>query len=430
MYIIDHKTPKYLYKIRDKILEDYLDWLSIHYNKITPHKRELAKKAVSCFLLNFNSAMINNRKHIGLVLNDKPYSVSRIVNGKDTKRKVSYTYTRSLYMFLNLKGYGDLTIGGEVESWGFVNGTWQPVEYSRSYFKIGLKLREYYNNLVKPRENYTALEDIIILRKSKSKHNEVFKMNDKVEPLLDFVSRWNDFSRDKDITFKGEKIDIQIYKIFNGDFDSGGRSHHNCDYQRQSKKDCKDLEIEGSSVVCYDYKGFEPSIAYSMNQEIMEAEDPYRIDSMINMGYDKDVSRKLAKLVFIICLNVDSERSAQLAINKAIADNMNVEYLHKKGLIPTKTIPVKVIIDKVKTCHYLIEDLFFSAKGLTVQNVGSAINDYILDHMMQNHKQVVMQVHDDFSVAEEYEEILKDVMKRAYEHVLGFSDNCYIAKEY
>lgn len=430
MYIIDHKIPKYLYKIRDKILEDYLDWLSINYNKITAHKKDLAKKAVNCFLLNFNSAVINHRKHIGLTLSDKPYSVSRVINGKDTKRKVSYTYTRSLYMFLDLNGYGDLNVGGEIESYGFIDGKWQPVDYSQSYFKVGVKLKNLYSSLVKPRKNYSALEDVIILRKSKSKHNEVFKMNDKVEPILDFVNRWNDFSRDKNITFKGEKIDIQIYKIFNGDFDRGGRSHHNCDYQRQSKKDRKDLEIDGSSVVCYDYKGFEPSIAYSMNQEIMETEDPYQIDTIIEMGYDKSISRKLAKLVFIICLNVDSERSAQLAINKAIADNMNVEDLYNKGLIPEKTIPVKVIIDKVKCHHYIIEDLFFSEKGLYVQNIGTAINDYILDHMMQNYKQVVIQVHDDFSVAEEYEDILKDVMKRAYEQVLGFSDNCYIAKEY
>ncbi|APC44430.1 hypothetical protein [Pseudoalteromonas phage PH357] len=430
MYIIDYKIPKYLYKIRDEILNDYLDWLSLNYNTITDRKKDLAKKAVSCFILNFNSCMLNNKRAFGITLKENSYSKSRVINGKNVRRKVSYTYTRSLYNFLHIKDYGDLTVGGEVEDFGFVDGKWTPVEYSKSYFKVSDKLKSTYHELVKPRDNFSILEDVLILRKHKSKHSEVFKMDNKVEPILDFVSRWNEFSSDKHITLKGQRIDAQIYKIFNGDFDNGGRSHHNCSYQRQSKQDRQELEIEGSSVVCYDYKGFEPSIAYSMNQEIMEMDDPYKIESIEEMGYCEDVSRKLAKLVFIICLNVDSEKSAKLAINKAIADNLNVESLYNRGLIPTKTIPTKVIIDKVKSAHYIIEDLFFSAKGLVVQNIGAAINDYILDHMMQNHKQVVMQVHDDFSVAEDYEDILKDVMFRAYEHVLGFSDNCKIEKEF
>jgi|TARA_A100001518_G_C1227176_1_gene79552 hypothetical protein len=430
MYIIDHKIPKYLYKLRDKLLEEYLQWLSLNFNKITDHKRTLAKKAVSCMILNLNSCMLNHRDTMILTLRESSYSKTRIVNGKDMKRKVSYTYTRSLYNFLNISDYGDLTVGGEIQDYGFVNGVWQPTEYSTSYFKINYKLKSLYIKHVKVREKFDRIEDVMILRKSKSKLNEVFKMTDKIEPILDFVERWNQFSMDKNITLKGKRLDIQIYKIFNGDFDNGGRSHHNCNYQYVSKRERQNLEIEGSPVVCYDYKGFEPSIAYSMNQEIMDMNDPYHTESIIELGYDEVIARKLSKLTFIICLNVDSENSAKLAINKAIADNMDVSDLYSKGLIPTKTIPVKLLIEKVKEVHYIIEDLFFTAKGLMVQNIGAAINDYILDSMMQNHKQVVMQVHDDFSVAEEYENVLKDTMFRAYEYVLGFSDNCKIEKEY
>ena len=103
MYIVDHKIPKYLYKIRDVVLEDYLNWLSLNYNNITENKKRLAKNAVSCFILNLNVAMLKEAEHIGLSLSQTTYNKSRIINGKDTKRKVSYTYTKSLYNYLNLQ---------------------------------------------------------------------------------------------------------------------------------------------------------------------------------------------------------------------------------------------------------------------------------------------------------------------------------------
>lgn len=429
MYIVDHKIPKYLYKIRDVVLEDYLNWLSLNYNNITENKKRLAKNAVSCFILNLNVAMLKEAEHIGLSLSQTTYNKSRIINGKDTKRKVSYTYTKSLYNYLNLHNYGDLTVGG-VSDFGMVDGVWCATDFSGSYLKIGIKTKTLYSKYVKKRETFDKLEDVLILRKKNSKFNERYAMEERLDSVLDFLNRFNELCRDKEVTLHGKRLDIQIYKIFNEDFNNGGRNHHNCNYQRESKNTRKDLIIEGSPTVCYDFKGFEPSIAYSMNQEVMEMDDPYYVEALLNKGYDPEVSRKLAKLVVIICLNVDSEKSAKLAINKAISDNLNVKSLFDKGKIPEETIPVQWVIDQIKDLHYIISHMFFTAKGLIVQNVGSAINDYILDHIMQNYKQLVVQVHDDFSIAEDYEDVLKEVMFKAYERVLGFSDNCKIEKEY
>ena len=429
MYIIDHKIPRYLTKFRDTILKEYLDWLSINYNKITNNKINIAKGAVGCFVLNFNKNMLSNKKAFGVTLSKNSYSKSRVVNGKNTKRKVSYQYTKSLYNFLHQNSYGELTTGGEIEDYQMIKGKWTPVSFSNSYFKPEKRLKDLYARYVKPKQVFDKLEDVLILRDSKSKYSEEFSMTHQQEGILDFLERYNSFSRTKDVRFKGDKLDTQIYKIFNTDFNHGGRSHMNCEYQRLSSKDRTSVEIEGKKVVCYDYKGFEVSLAYSMNQEIMEMDDPYRIPELISEGYDPDIARKIAKLAIIICLNVDSENDAKLAINKALSDNLKINELYEKGKIPDKTIPVSWVIEVVTENHYIINNLFFSAKGLQVQNVGSAVNDYVLDYMMQNHNQLVIQTHDDFSVIEEYEEELKTTMFKAYEHVLGFNDNCKIEKE-
>lgn len=429
MYIIDHKIPKYLYKYRDEILKEYLYWLECSFNKITQNKINLAKKSVNCFVLNSHNHIMANNKKMYLTLHEEHYSHPRIVNGKDTRRKVSYTYTKSLFNFLNLHNYGDLKIGG-VEDYGFnEEGKWTAVSFTSSLFTLSDKLIKIYKNTVKQRDHFDELENVVILRKKGSNKEEKFKMTEKVVPVLDFVRRYNEFSRSKEVTLDGIKLDMQIYKIFNGDFDNGGRNYHNSLYQLISGEDRAKVEIEGKETVCYDYGGFEPCIAYSMNQEVMEMEDPYYVDSLLELGYEFNTARKLAKLTLLICLNVDNMRSAKLAINKSIRDNMDTEKLFKEGMIPTRVINVTELIDHVRSFHHVIGFMFFNNAGLMVQNIGSAINNYILDHMMQVHGQLVIQTHDDFRVDKEYEEELKSVMKEAFNVVLGFDDNCRIKKE-
>lgn len=430
MYVLDHKIPRYLWKLRDVLTEEYLEWLEINYNKITDNKRRLAKNATGCFVLNLNKAIKSKSKYIGLTLSEGDFSKERIINGKATGRKVSYTYTRSLLDFLDINNYGEISVGGEVTDYQVIKGKWTAVSFSTSYFKMYKTLENLYNIYVKPKKSFDTLEDTLRLRYGKKKHNEEFDMSEAQEGLIDFLDRFNTLSRNTDVTFKGTRLDTQIYKVFNEDFKSGGRSYMNCNYQRLSSDDRKKIEISGKKVVCYDFKGFEVGLAYSMNQEIMEMEDPYYTPELIMEGYDKDVARKISKLALIICLNVDNKNDARLAINKSLSDNLNINKLYKEGKIPDKTIPVTWLIECVTENHHLIENRFFDKQGLHIQNVGSAVNDYILDYMMQNHNQLVMQVHDDFAVIEEYENILKEVMFKAYENVLGFTDNCKITKEY
>lgn len=428
MYKIDHKIPKYLYKIREEIVKDFEEYLQDNFVKITTNKSKLIKNVVGCFVLNLNKCMISGGDRFGLTLRPESYSNKIIVNGRDTKRKVSYTYTKSLFQFLNQKDYGDLHVGGEVENYGFIGKEWLPTSFSKSYFKVNSKLITMYEEYVIKPDKFEPLDNVVILRDD-NKKDKTYRVDEIVKQAVDYVNRYNKFSREVDVVFRDKKLDAQIYKIFNKDFNHGGRSQMNSEYQRLNGEKRDEVVIGGDITCCYDYKGFEPSIAYSIKQEIMEG-DPYTIDALHEKGYEEKTARKLAKAIFIICLNCDNLTQAKRALSMWISENMDLEKLYNNGYIPVKTIPTAEVIEDMLDYHHMIREVFFSShRGYCVQNVGASINDFVLDSMIQNHKTLVIQVHDDFRCTVEKEEELKETMHKAYEAVLGFSDNCYIVKE-
>lgn len=428
VYKIDHKIPKYLHKIRGEIVKDFEEYLVDNFVKITKHKSTLIKNVVGCFTLNLNKCIVSGNDKFGITLRPESYSKKVIVNGRDTKRKVSHTYTKSLLQFLNQKDYGDLYVGGEVEDFCFVNGKWQPTVFSKSYFKINDKLRSVYDKYVIQPKSFEPLDNVVILR-DKDKKDKTYKVDEVTKETISYVNRYNRFSRDIEVMFRDKRLDAQIYKVFNKDFKHGGRSQMNSEYQRLNGEKRDEVVIGGDITCCYDYKGFEPSIAYSIKQEIMEG-DPYTIDALHEKGYEEKTARKLAKAIFIICLNCDNLTQAKRALSMWISENMDLEKLYNKGYIPVKTIPTAEVIEDMLDYHHMIREVFFSShRGYCVQNVGASINDFVLDSMIQNHKTLVIQVHDDFRCTVEKEDALKETMYKAYESVLGFSDNCYIVKE-
>lgn len=427
LYKIDHKIPRHLHKMRDKLVKDFEEYLRSNFVNVTSNKHSLIEKSVSCLILNINKAMISGKTSLGITLQESNFSRSVIVNGRDTKRKVSYTYTKSLLNFLNLYNYIDLYIGGQVEDYTFYQGNWVPTEFSKSYIKLEDKLINIYNEYVLKPKTFELLDDVVILR-DEDKKQKTYKTSGYVKDKISYAKRYNKFSLEVEVMWREERIDTQIRKIYNKNFNTGGRSVMNCDYQRLNGEKRDEVIIGGDITCCYDYKGFEPSIAYSIKQELMEG-DPYEFDELISQGYDKDIAREIAKATFVISLNCDNLTQAKRAVSMWISENLDLEKLYEQGKIPVKTIRTGKLIEIMLDYHHMIADIFFcSHRGFCVQNIGSEINDFVLDSMIQNHKTLVIQVHDDFRCTVEKEKELKQTMEKAYETVLGFNDNCHIVK--
>ena len=428
MFIVDHKLPKNLSKLLSYFCKEYEGYLQDNFVKITKNKSDLIRKAVSCFLINANNCILKNRKTFGVNISSDRFSENIIINGRDTKRKVSHRYFKSFINFLSFEDYGELDKGGDYTGHSIIHGQLVYDQFTKSRFTLSTRFLNIYSQLVKECKGFNKIDNVLILR-DKNKKPVVYKRNDKIRGKIDYLNLYNKFTLTIPVT-SGEKIlDMQIYKVGNENFDNGMRSFTVGEYQHMNKKERSEVLIGGEKTVCYDFKGFEPSLAYSVNQEIMEFDDPYHIEELIDLGYDKEVCRKIVKKVLIVCLNTSCEKEAKQAINYLLVEDFDLDKLYRKNLIPTRTIPVSTFINAILDKHYLISDCFFTSKGLGLQAIGAAINDYILENLMQNHKVLCLQVHDDFRVAEKYENLLPDIMFKAYEHVLGFNDNCKIEKE-
>jgi hypothetical protein len=423
MYVLDSKVNKSLISIRDCLLSEYLTWLSSYYNKITENKRRLSRNAVSCFVTNSYNGYLAGYGRVGLTLDENSYSKSVIVNGRDTKRKISYTYTRSFLNFLVEVGYIELDIA-EKPTFTFSYGKWEMDDRGSSYSIFKPKLLGLFYAVgdfeVEQRVN-------VLFLRNKAKNNIPFKATEQTEYTKEFLDGFNSFSMGYIVSCKDVVYDVQMYKVFNVDFYKGGRSFMQNSIQSLSSEDRKHIQIDNKPVCIFDYVGFEPSLCYTMSQEVFEGDDYYELDTL--KDYDKITLRKLVKSAMLVMFNVKRRDQALEAINNVFAEEYDVKVLYNEGKIPSEHIPVRVLVEQIEKKHPLILDKFYKGFGLQLQYAGSYISDYIIDHMMQNYKCLVLSVFDEFIAQEEYRDTLYNTMVKAYENVLGFSDNCKIKCE-
>lgn len=424
MFIIDHKINKCLYGIRDYLTSEFLTYLEKYGNKITQNKRELAKKAVSCLLLNLYTKHTTKQNTLPITLDKNHYGKSAIVNGKNTGRKVSYTYMRSLLDFLEFEDYITLC-KGKVNSFTFRYGYYEILDAESSKIRIKSKFTNLLDTLVvdwKPE----PMTNVIRLRDN-NKNEITFKMNGFVKEVRDYMYDYNKFSLSKVVKLKDIQYDVQMYKIYNrSSFNKGARSFMKDSIQSLSKQDRHNLVIEGVPVCAFDYKGFEPSLTYSIEQEVMEFDDPYQIDLD---GYDSSLLRKICKTALLIMLNADSKEQAFSAINLSIAKDYDLQKLYLNDKIPSEYIPTKVIMGLLEEKHHLIAHRFYSGFGLEVQYIGSLVSDFVVSYMMQNYEQLVLSVFDEFLCQNTHADELEKTMKLAYQHVFGNDNNCKIVRE-
>lgn len=418
MYILDYKINNKLNKLRDTITKEFI----LSLGTLTTHKQTLAERSVGCFINNTYYVSKVGRDKIGVTLRPNSYKTCHIINGKSTGRKISYTYTMKLFDFLVENEYITLYRGGVVE-YGVSRGRWGVTKTENSYITMLPKLKSLYleYDVVKIKEK----DNVIIVRE-----NEVdvtFRMNTKTRGVKELLDRYNKLTLGCSVgNQKKENIyDVQLHKVFNGkSYKKGGRSYMSgMGIQGLSKEERQRLTINGEETVVYDYSAFEPSIAYSMCGEIMDG-DPYTIELE---GYAPSVLRNICKLCLLIMFNIDDKKSLARACNEIIRDSIDVVGLHKEGKIPER-IDVKTILEELTNKHYLIREMLYCNSPTEPAYVGSLVTDYITDYFTQRDI-LVLSVFDEFIIQSQHEEELKTVMKSAYDHVLGFSDNARIRKE-
>ena len=163
------------------------------------------------------------------------------------------------------------------------------------------------------------------------------------------------------------------------------------------------IHINGEKTTEIDYSGFHIRMLYHM-EGLEYTDDPYLVCG------GKDL-RETFKAVGLLAINVKSERSAYKAIEKNL----------KARGIPSPKVdkPFVWLVNTFREAHKPISKYLFKDIGITLMNKDSEIMNNILMRLMD--KGILgLSVYDSVIVAEQYAEILRDIMVAEYKEVMGF----------
>ena len=410
---------KRLYKIRDKLLSVVLEDTG-YKSKYSVTKMELC---VNCFVHNTIKVNFIGKTRSQITLDNNHYSRGFIQNGVRLKSKVSLRYTKLMLGILEKCNYIILVKGGREYSWDLkTHGV--VAENICTYLEYLPKLQMLYDKY-KSGYQVKLLKNVIELR-DENKLAKTFKTTSQIKVEKASTLDYNLLTITTDVTeSKNRSYNCQVKKIYNVNFETGGRSYMGLEgIQNLSKQERRDLMIRGNDTVIYDYKSFEPSIAYSINQELMKC-DPYQLDWKF---YDTKFLRDLGKLALTTMLYAGNKQSAILSCSYEIGKKFDIDKLYEEGKIPNPLIDTKQLIEDIEKRNSKILDLLYKQTQNDLSNLGSKIMDYIMNYFTQRGI-LVLPVFDEVIIEAEFEDKLKEVMEMAYESVLGFTDNCHIRKE-
>ena len=205
---------------------------------------------------------------------------------------------------------------------------------------------------------------------------------------------------------------LRLRRIFNGDFQNGGR--HYGIYQSLPQKERLRLRLNGLPVVELDFQAMHPTMLY--HQAKLRAPDNcYGV-----FRDERDVGlRPAIKLAFQIMLNAKSPKAMLAALhNKSV--KMNGASRPVSDLLAEHEVAAGDLVRAIQQKHEPIADRFFSEAGLTLQFVDSQIMAQILDKCCQANIPALA-IHDSIIVPRARERDAKGIMHEAYRGQLGDS---------
>jgi hypothetical protein len=195
----------------------------------------------------------------------------------------------------------------------------------------------------------------------------------------------------------------RLYRIFNGDFSSGGRFYRGW-WQNIPRDLRKYITIDGEPCSELDYSGQHLLLLYARGQDEYVwlkglDDDPYYLEK-----YGGEV-RDLLKVAILILVNETDRQKVVRAIRKKI--NYDFPDLQSTDAF------INPLIDELMEKHPIVRQHFFSGSGSALQYQDSQIAEYVLKNM-QAHGYVALPIHDSFVTQDKHLAQLYSLMKEAY----------------
>lgn len=396
-------------------------------SKVSKKIKESDKKTINdnlkLFLYNCVVSSVASGS-FAITLNVNDYNKTPIRNGVTLRKKPSHKYTKKILDYFLEKDLVSYELGKREWKNFKVRGRWvSETEDKPTIVTLKHTFREQCTDLEVTPQTYFQINCLIL--RDKDKQDTKFKRDLYQKEKIKMLTDYNVRALETEITkVSGGKYLLQLRKIYNEDFYSGGRMY-DLVIQKMPKNERKCLIIDNESVALLDYKSFETSLAYTLCDEIMQG-DPYVIDFE---EYHPDVVRSVCKLIMTRIFNCDSPTTLSYLVNQYIHDHYNLENMVTEGKIPEKRIPVGMFVDILMQKHEAIEEYFFGGGEHNLQFIGSQVVDYIIEKSMQNHSSLVIPVFDEIICQESMANDVIGYMEDAYVQILGSKINCKVERE-
>nr|WP_319396317.1 hypothetical protein [uncultured Desulfobacter sp.] len=197
-------------------------------------------------------------------------------------------------------------------------------------------------------------------------------------------------------------MDEELHRVYNRSFNYGGRAYGAL--HQNLPRDLRPLiHIDDQQTEELDFSAHHIRMLYHM-QGLDYRPDPY-------IACEGKAMRNQYKSVALIAINAANTREASGAI---------YDDLKKHGLpLPTRSKPIKSMIDIFKMTHEPIRRHLFSGVGLELQNKDSDIMNAILVRLTDMGI-AGLPVHDSVIVQARHKDILGAVMVDEYRQLMGF----------
>jgi len=436
-----------LYNLSSKMVKMYNYLFKLYVDEYGKQSASQSVAAIECFTYNIVKAVKLKQKDISFSSDSSRYT-KIVLNGKLITNNVGHKATLQLVSLLEKEGLLSVTKGYKIENQYGVNSSSGYLSLTQDIVNI------VEDNVDLHRLRIGTSRSVVVLRDDNSRDIE-FTETKYTKEIINVLTRYNKMMDKHNVEYKGTKLDTGLARIFNKDFNSGGRLYATGgSYQTIPAQTRNLITIDGQDTAEVDIKGSHISILHTMvGSRLLRGYDPYDIpmDGVADYDVEKisfmlcsvdeqhNPFRNLVKVALLIMVNADSQAKATNAIkNKlnaqinnpvSIIEDLPIEELAMMRFYGLCNVNIKELFKRIKEKHSVISEYFFSGAGVWLQKMEGDIFTKVVDNCIDNDYPVLI-IHDSVRGKVEHIKKIGGFIEQAWVEVVGDATNLALEYEF
>jgi hypothetical protein len=437
-----------LYNLSSKMVKLNNCFIKMYTDKYGKQSLSQSVSAIECFTYNLIKAVKLKQGEISFSSDRNTYT-KVIINGKAIACNVGYKATIQIVDLLVEcgliridKGYRFKTaFGGVKRKSGYITLTQSVINLVEDNVDLHMLKIE-------------TKRSVVVLR-DEDKRDLDFTETKYTKEIIKVLNKYNKMMDKHTVMYKGIQLDTGLARIFNNDFNSGGRLYvTGGSYQTIPSQTRHLITIDGAETAEVDIKASHISILHTMvGGRILKGYDPYNIEMEGIAEYDLEKFsfmtdevdrqhnpfRNLVKVALLIMINADSQAKAvgaleakleqQIGLPLEKLENKPIEELALLRLYGLKNVDVKALFKRIKKKHQVISEYFCSGAGVWLQKMEGDIFTRTVDRCVQEGIPALI-IHDSVRTKTEYVKKVGSFIEEAWFEVVGDSSNLQLEYEF